>query len=281
MILSGGSGTRLWPVSRASFPKQFVKLIDPERSLLQMAAERFSSLNVPYSGIVVVANNEHRFLVADQLSQIGVDVDAIILEPVARNTAPAVALAAIHALTIDADAKILVQTADHVIPDTDYFCGAVSDAYRSGESLVTLGVIPTRPETGYGYIQVGEAIRDTQLCEVDRFVEKPDAQKAEEYIANGQYLWNSGMFLLDAAMYLEELGIHAPKIVNACRRSMSDAVIDLDFCRVDATAFEKCPSDSIDYAVMEKSESVAVLPFNSEWSDVGAWDVVLEQLPSD
>ena len=134
---------------------------------------------------------------------------------------------------------------------------------------------------GYGYIQIGEAIGDTKLLKIDRFVEKPDAQKAEEYVATGCYLWNSGMFLLNAATYLQELATHAPKIMHDCRRSMSSAVIDLDFCRVDATAFEQCPSDSIDYAVMEKSESVAVLPFNSGWSDLGAWDAVLEQLPSD
>ena len=278
VILSGGSGTRLWPVSRASYPKQFVNLVDPERSLLQMAAQRINGLNVEYTGWLVVANNEHRFLIADQLQQINANVERVILEPVARNTAPAVALAALYALKLHEEPKLLIQTADHVIPDTDYFCEAVEHAYVSNQPMVTFGVQPTRPETGYGYIQAGELISDTGLLKVKRFVEKPDLATAEQYLEEGGYLWNSGMFLLDARTYLDELAKYNPEMLTACKEAIEKSEIDLDFCRVDEDAFSKSPSDSIDYAVMERSQEVSVLPFESNWSDLGAWDAVLEQL---
>jgi len=281
VILSGGSGTRLWPVSRASYPKQFVNLVDPDRSLLQMAAERISGLNVDNTGWLVVANNEHRFLIADQLRQINANVERVILEPVARNTAPAVALAALYALKAHEEPKLLVQTADHVIPDTDYFCVAVERAYWSGQPMVTFGIKPTRPETGYGYIQAGEPISETGLSKVARFVEKPNLATAEQYLEEGGYLWNSGMFLLDARTYLDELAKYNPEMLAACEEAIEKSKIDLDFCRVDEDAFSKSPSDSIDYAVMERSEKVSVLPFESDWSDLGAWDAVLEQLPTD
>lgn len=281
VILSGGSGTRLWPVSRASYPKQFVNLVDPDRSLLQMAAERISGLNVEHTGWLVVANNEHRFLIADQLQQINANVERVILEPVARNTAPAVALAALYALKLHAEPKLLVQTADHVISDREYFCEAVERAYRSSQPMVTFGIQPTRPETGYGYIQAGELMADTGLSKVARFVEKPDLATAEQYLEKGGYLWNSGMFLLDAKTYLDELAKYNPEMLAACGEAIEKSVIDLDFCRVDEDAFAKSPSDSVDYAVMERSDKVSVLPFESDWSDLGAWDAVLEQLPTD
>jgi len=281
VILSGGSGTRLWPVSRASYPKQFVNLVDPDRSLLQMAAERIHGLNVDHTGWLVVANNEHRFLIADQLQQINANVERVILEPVARNTAPAVALAALYARKLHEEPKLLIQTADHVIPDVDYFCQAVERAYHSGQPMVTFGVQPTRPETGYGYIQAGELIADTGLLKVARFVEKPDLATAEQYLEAGGYLWNSGMFLLDAGSYLDELAKYSPEMLTACEEAIEKSEIDLDFCRVDEDAFSKSPSDSIDYAVMERSQEVSVLPFESDWSDLGAWDAVLEQLPTD
>jgi len=281
VILSGGSGTRLWPVSRASYPKQFVNLVDPDRSLLQMAAERVNGLNVDHTGWLVVANNEHRFLIADQLQQINANVERVILEPVARNTAPAVALAALYALKLHEGPKLLIQTADHVIPETDYFCQAVERAYLSNQPMVTFGVMPTRPETGYGYIQAGDLISDAGLSKVFRFVEKPDRAAAEQYLEEGGYLWNSGMFLLDARIYLDELAKYNPEMLAACEEAIEKSKIDLDFCRVDEDAFSKSPSDSIDYAVMERSEKVSVLPFESDWSDLGAWDAVLEQLPTD
>ena len=270
VILSGGSGTRLWPVSRASYPKQFVNLVDPDRSLLQMAAERVNGLNI-----------EHRFLIADQLRQINANVERVILEPVAGNTAPAVALAALYALKLHEEPKLLIQTADHVISDREYFCGAVERAYHSGQPIVTFGVQPTRPETGYGYIQAGDLISDAGLSKVERFVEKPDLAAAQQYLEDGGYLWNSGMFLLDARIYLNELAKYNPEMLVACEEAIEKSKIDLDFCRVDEDAFSKSPSDSIDYAVMERSEKVSVLPFESDWSDLGAWDAVLEQLPTD
>ena len=281
VILSGGSGTRLWPVSRASYPKQFVNLIDSDRSLLQMAVGRINGLNIEHTGWLVVANNEHRFLIADQLQQINANVERVILEPVARNTAPAVALAALYALKLYEEPKLLIQTADHVISDREYFCGAVERAYHSGQPMITFGVQPTRPETGYGYIQAGELISDTGLSKVERFVEKPDLATAEQYLEEGGYLWNSGMFLLDARIYLDELGKYNAAMLLACEEAIEKSKIDLDFCRVDEDAFSKSPSDSIDYAVMERSEKVSVLPFESGWSDLGAWDAVLEQLPTD
>lgn len=281
VILSGGSGTRLWPVSRASYPKQFVNLVDLDRSLLQMTAERINGLNVDHTGWLVVANNEHRFLIADQLELINANVERVILEPVGRNTAPAVALAALYALKLHDQPRLLVQTADHVIPDREYFCQAVERAYHSGQPMVTFGVQPTRPETGYGYIHAGELIADTGLSKVERFVEKPDLATAEQYLEEGGYLWNSGMFLLDARTYLDELAKYNPEMLAACEEAIEKSVIDLDFCRVDEDAFLKSPSDSIDYAVMERSDKVSVLPFESDWSDLGAWDAVLQQLPTD
>ena len=281
VLLSGGSGTRLWPVSRKSFPKQFVNLIDPERSLLQMTATRLDGLGLEKSGWIVVCNNDHRFLVADQLSQIGTDVARIILEPVARNTAPAIALAAIEALKLSPSAKLLVQTADHVIPDTDYFCELIRGAVAADQPMLTFGVRPTRPETGYGYIEVGSVIEGTSASRVRQFVEKPDLETAKNYLESGQFLWNSGMFLLDAQAYLDELDQLQPAMLRACRASMDRAVQDLDFLRVDQDAFSDCPSESVDYAVMEQSSRVSVMPFDSAWSDLGAWDAVLDHQPAD
>ncbi|WP_420550162.1 mannose-1-phosphate guanylyltransferase/mannose-6-phosphate isomerase [Litorivicinus lipolyticus] len=280
VILSGGSGTRLWPVSRASYPKQFVNLIDPDKSLLQATAERIAAIDIEKSGTIVVANTEHRFLIADQLTQVGADIHKILLEPVARNTAPAVALAAIEALKISEHAKLLIQTADHVIPDTDYFCERVKVAYESSAQIVTFGVKPTRPETGYGYIQQGQR-NETGLSRVAEFVEKPDQPTAQIYVDSGEYLWNSGMFVLDAQAYLAELANFEPAMVEAAQASLDEAKVDLDFVRIDQPSFEMSPSDSIDYAVMERSDLVHVLPFVGEWSDLGAWDAVMDQLPSD
>lgn len=279
VLLSGGSGTRLWPVSRKSYPKQFVNLIDPHRSLLQMTAQRLKHFSVEHSGWLVVCSDEHRFLVAEQLQEISVNVEEIILEPVGRNTAPAVAVAAIQALKKYSNAKLLVQTADHIIPDEVYFADAVERALRAEKPIVTFGVKPTRPETGYGYIELES--NDTQLSDVVSFVEKPDEIKAQAFVEAGNCMWNSGMFLLDAQAYLDELAEHAPAILGACRKACDESVQDLDFTRLSSTAFESCPSDSIDYAVMEKSNQVSVLSYQSEWSDLGAWDAVHNHILAD
>ena len=279
VLLSGGSGARLWPVSRKSYPKQFVNLIDPERSLLQMTAQRLKHLSADHSGWMVVCSEEHRFLVAEQLQEIGANVDKIILEPVGRNTAPAVAVSAIQALKKHPNAKLLIQTADHVIPDESYFATAVEKALHADKPIVTFGVQPTRPETGYGYIESKSV--GGELTDVVRFVEKPDETTAKAFIEAGNFLWNSGMFLLDAQAYLDELAQHAPAMLSACHKACDESAQDLDFTRLNKAAFEACPSDSIDYAVMEKSDQVSVLPYQSEWSDLGAWDAVHDQISAD
>ena len=279
VLLSGGSGTRLWPVSRKSYPKQFVNLIDRERSLLQMTAQRLKHLSVEHSGWVVVCNDEYRFLVADQLQEIGANIDEIILEPVGRNTAPAVAVAAIQALKKHPAARLLIQTADHVITDEKYFAEAVQTALAADLPIVTCGVQPTRPETGYGYIE--PALSDGRIVKVERFVEKPDEETAQTFLDAGNFLWNSGMFLIDAKVFLEELAEHAPAMLAACREACERSAKDIGFSRLNKTEFEACPNDSIDYAVMEKSDKVFVLRYHSDWFDLGAWDAVQDQLAPD
>lgn len=262
--MAGGSGTRLWPLSRARHPKQFLPL-NSERSMLQETLSRVSDL--PVSESLTICNEEHRFFVAEQLREIDA-LGKIILEPVGRNTAPAIGLAA---LSVDDDPLLLVLAADHVIKNTDAFTSAVRQAMPLAESgkLVTFGVVPDEPHTGYGYIEVGTNIGEG--FEVASFKEKPDAQTAAEYIDGGGYYWNSGMFLFKASRYLQELQEFRPDIHEACLESMAKVQLDLDFVRVDAEAFQRCPSDSIDYAVMEKTSDAVVMPLDAGWNDVGSW----------
>lgn len=224
---------------------------------------------------MVICNDEHRFVVAEQLRQRQVASAAIILEPEGRNTAPAVALAALHAVATAPDAVLLVLPADHVIRDPGAFVGAVrcGQAAAASGALITFGIVPDAPHTGYGYLRLG-ANTGERLFALDRFVEKPDAATAKSYLAEGGYHWNSGMFLLSAAAYLEELTTHAPAIARACRAAMADASADLDFLRPQREAFLNCPADSIDYAVMEKTRRGAVIPLDCGWSDVGAWSTL-------
>lgn len=272
VLLSGGVGSRLWPVSREAHPKQFQPLAG-ELSMLQETLRRTSGLDE--SAPVVVCNEEHRFMVAEQLRQVDLDAGALILEPVGRNTAPAVALAALYAAAEDPDALLLVLPADHVIQDVAAFVAAVGKAVPLAQQgrMMTFGVVPSSPETGYGYIKCGESLA-ADLFDLERFVEKPDAATASEYVASGNYLWNSGMFLLSAAVYLEELGKHAPEILDCCRAAMEAANRDLDFIRPEPALFDSCPSDSIDYAVMEKTDRGAVVSLDCGWSDVGAWSAL-------
>lgn len=272
VLLSGGVGSRLWPVSREAHPKQFLALAS-ELSLLQETLARTNGLAA--APPVVVCNEDHRFMVAEQLRQLKVDSAAIILEPEGRNTAPAVALAAFKAVADDPEALLLVLPADHVIRDADAFVAGVrrAEAVALDGRLMTFGIVPDAPETGYGYLRRGEVIAD-QMHVLDSFVEKPDATTAESYVSSGDYLWNSGMFLLPAALYLAELKTHAPAIHAACEAAMSDAGVDLDFLRPDRDAFLASPSDSIDYAVMENTQHGAVLPLDCGWSDVGAWSTL-------
>jgi mannose-1-phosphate guanylyltransferase/mannose-6-phosphate isomerase len=281
VILSGGAGTRLWPLSRELYPKQFLPLTG-ERTMIQETALRGASIPGAAPPIVV-ANEAHRFLVAEQLRQAGVPARAIILEPAGRNTAPAIAVAALAA-TAEAggdEPLLLVLPADHVLEDLAAFRRAVEmalPAARKGR-FVTFGVVPTRPETGYGYIREGagkDAVR-----EVAAFVEKPDAARAHSFIEQGGHYWNSGMFLLPARGYLEELGRLDPAMLAACRKAWDAAVRDLDFVRLDRAAFEACRADSIDYAVMEKTKRAAVVPLAAGWSDVGSWAALQDVLGPD
>lgn len=269
VILSGGSGTRLWPLSRKNLPKQFLPLAG-DTSLFQQTVDRARALQGAASPIVV-CSEDHRFLVAEQLLEMKVSGASIMLEPTPRNTAPAIALAALQAISRSPEAIMLVLPADHLIGDTESFQSAVDSATPCAEKdwLVTFGIRPEGPETGFGYIKRGAPLPEG--FRVARFVEKPDAATAKEYIDDGGYDWNSGMFLFKASRYLEELGTHSPKIAEAARASFETATEDLDFVRVDKDAFAASPEDSIDYAVMEKTERAAVVPVSCEWSDIGSW----------
>ncbi|MEN5287411.1 mannose-1-phosphate guanylyltransferase/mannose-6-phosphate isomerase [Stenotrophomonas lactitubi] len=267
VILSGGSGTRLWPLSREAYPKQFLPLAG-ELTMLQATWQRVAP--IASRGPLVVANEEHRFVAAEQLQQVGAEAAAIILEPVGRNTAPAIAVAALEATRDGADALLLVLPSDHVITDEAAFRTAVQAASIAAEAdkLVTFGIVPTGPETGYGYIKAadGHGVRA-----VERFVEKPDLDTATGYVTSGQYYWNSGMFLFKASRYLQELERLQPAMLSACRDAWQSARRDADFTRLDKDAFTAVPSDSIDYAVMEKTADAVVVPLDAGWNDVGSW----------
>jgi mannose-1-phosphate guanylyltransferase/mannose-6-phosphate isomerase len=283
VLMSGGAGTRLWPLSRELYPKQLLPLVDKE-TMLQVTARRADGLGA--AAPLVVCNEEHRFLVAEQLRVIDHAPQAILLEPAGRNTAPAIALAALAASAGGGDDPLLlVLPADHVIRNVAAFQAAVRLATAAAErgALVTFGVVPDKPETGYGYIRRGTSLPgDTGgVHRIAAFVEKPDAARAAQFLASGEYLWNSGMFLFRASRYLAELGRHAPDILEACRRSFAGAQRDLDFTRVDGEAFRACRSESIDYAVMEKTDSAAVVPLDAGWSDVGSWDSLHAALDGD
>jgi mannose-1-phosphate guanylyltransferase/mannose-6-phosphate isomerase len=277
VILSGGSGTRLWPMSRRLLPKQFLPLLS-ERSMLQDTLLRLTGLAGAVAPIVV-SNNEHRFLVAEQLREVGIAPNAQILEPVGRNTAPAVAVAAMHVATSDPRGLLLVLPADHLIRDVTAFHAAVVEAARIAQagSLVAFGIRPSGPATGYGYIERGELLAGTNGgYRVAQFVEKPDPDTAAKFVESGHFSWNSGMFVLGVRQYLDELGRFRPDILDASRRAWAKRGTDLDFLRLDAEAFAACPSESIDYAVMEKTGHAAVLPVDIGWSDVGSWTTLWE-----
>ncbi len=278
VILSGGAGTRLWPLSRELHPKQLLALTG-ERTMIQQTALRLEGLAA--GAPVVVCNEAHRFLVAEQLRQLGIEPQAIVLEPMGRNTAPAIALAAHAALRAAGpgaaeDTLLLVLPADHVIRDVPAFHKAVRAALGAAQQgqLVTFGIVPTSPETGYGYIQRGPA--SGEVHRIARFVEKPTGALAEDFVGSGDYYWNSGMFLFGARRYLEELGRLAPGIASACADAFAAAKPDLDFTRVDRKLFGTCPADSIDYAVMEKTSAAVVVPLAAGWSDVGSWAALHE-----
>jgi mannose-1-phosphate guanylyltransferase/mannose-6-phosphate isomerase len=286
VILSGGAGTRLWPLSRAVLPKQLLPLVADKTMLQETAlrvAGRAATATVELMQPLIVCGNEHRFLVAEQMREIGIKPLAILLEPVGRNTAPAVAAAAHYLKAIDAEAVMLVLPADHVIADVAAFHQAVERALvmvKDG-ALATFGIVPTAPETGYGYIQSGAGAGAEHCFKVDRFVEKPDRATAEGFVAAGNYFWNSGMFLFRADAYIAELAKFQPAIAAAAEAAVQKDYRDLDFCRLDEAAFTACPSDSIDYAVMEKTQHAVVVPADIGWNDVGSWSALHDVLPKD
>ena len=275
VVLAGGIGSRLWPVSRASLPKQFIHFPQHLGSLFQNTITRLDGL-AEISEPLIICNREHRFLVAEQVRQLSRGHNRILLEPVGRNTAPAVAMAALEALEDDPDATLLVLPADHLIKDT----GAFHQAVKQGTALVRqnklaiFGIVPGTPETEYGYIKMGPMIEGTDAYHVSRFVEKPDVATAESCLASGNYLWNSGIFLFRAADYLQELKKHAPDIYSSCREVFGGIKRGADFDELPEETFAHCRSDSIDYAVMEHTESAVVIPLDAHWNDLGAWDAL-------
>ena len=289
VVLSGGSGTRLWPLSRTQQPKQFLSLIG-DRTLLQSTLLRLSGMGTDsVAAPIVVCNEEHRFLVAEQFEELGLTAGGILLEPFGRNTAPALTLAALVGRTPkDDDPVLLVMPADHVITDLTAFQNAVAEGCRLAADgwLVTFGIVPTRPETGFGYVQRGDIILNA-ACRVVRFAEKPTRPIAELFISSGEYLWNSGIFMMRRSVWLDKIGEFRPDILAACRKSFDTVVQDASFIRINEPAFRNCPSDSIDYVVMEGAAAdhahhrVAVVPLDAGWSDVGAWPALMDLLEKD
>lgn len=272
VIMAGGSGSRLWPLSRTHYPKQFIPLVNND-SMLQNTISRLDSLSK--SEPIIICNDEHRFMVAEQLRNIGINNASIILEPIGRNTAPAIALAAFKAISDGNDPLLLVLAADHVIAKESAFIESVNKAKDAANDgmLVTFGIVPTHPETGYGYIKQGKHLGNS-LFQVEAFVEKPDLETAESYFSTNLYSWNSGMFLFKASTYLSELKKYNSEIYDICKLAIASTYSDLDFIRISEEIFNKCPDDSIDYAVMEKTDKAVVIPMDAGWSDVGSWSAL-------
>ncbi|WP_305405725.1 mannose-1-phosphate guanylyltransferase/mannose-6-phosphate isomerase [Photobacterium leiognathi] len=272
VIMAGGSGSRLWPLSRTHYPKQFISLVNDD-SMLQNTINRLDKLSKAQS--IVICNNEHRFMVAEQLRELDIQNTSIILEPIGRNTAPAIALAAFKAISDGEDPLLLVLAADHIIKNESAFIDSVNNALVAAENgmLVTFGIVPTHPETGYGYIKQGDLFGNG-IFSVEAFVEKPDFNTAQNYLEQGIYSWNSGMFLFKASTYLSELKKHNSKIFDICQVAISSSYTDLDFIRISKELFSQCPDDSIDYAVMEKTDKAVVIPMDAGWSDVGSWSAL-------
>jgi mannose-1-phosphate guanylyltransferase/mannose-6-phosphate isomerase len=278
VILAGGSGTRLWPLSRQLFPKQLMNLVN-EDTMLQNTILRLSD----YPGInnpIIICNEEHRFMIAEQARRININPASIILEPVGRNTAPAVAIAALQALDVDDDPLLVVLPADHHIENILAFQQAIriGEHFSHEGKLITFGIVPSAPEIGYGYIKKGEPLdaadTDSNAVTIHEFVEKPDLKTAEKYLASGNYCWNSGIFMFKALTVLSELKKYVPDMVVSCQRAFQKGRRDLDFFRLDMEEFFSCPSDSIDYAVMEKTDAGVMIPFDAGWNDLGSWEAL-------
>jgi mannose-1-phosphate guanylyltransferase/mannose-6-phosphate isomerase len=278
VILSGGSGTRLWPLSRKLYPKQFLALIN-ETSLFQ---DTITRLPEGVSDPIIICNEEHRFIVAEQLRQIKSKSKGIILEPIGKNTAPAIAIAAMSILNEKEDSILLVLSADHLIKDMQKFQDSLQIANRIADEgkMVTLGIQPHKPEIGYGYIEVDNS-KKNKYYNIISFREKPNLVDAKKYLDSGNHYWNSGIFIFKASSYLEELEKYEPEIFNICKQSYKKATKDLDFIRLDNEEFQKCENKSIDYAVMEKTKNGMVVPFNGTWSDIGSWEALWDSKTKD
>jgi mannose-1-phosphate guanylyltransferase/mannose-6-phosphate isomerase len=282
VVLSGGSGSRLWPLSRSMRPKQFLGVTE-DATLFQLTLQRLQGITAEAMRPIVVANNDHRFLVGEQCREAGVEPLSIVLEPVARNTAPAIAVAAMAALSHGGDPVLLVLPSDHTFANVAAFHHAVRVGLEAADAgaLVTFGIVPTHPETGYGYVKASQALNTHAAVPVQQFVEKPDLATAQAYLADGSYTWNSGMFMFKASVFLHELGQANPAMLQACQAAWDQSKKDLEFVRLDKDAFATSPSDSVDYAVMEKTRQAVVVPLDAGWNDVGAWSAVWQVLPQD
>ena len=278
VIIAGGSGTRLWPLSRQLYPKQFLPLVG-KQTMLQATLARLKGLNC--AAPIVVCNEDHRFIAAEKLRIAGSEHNGIILEPCGRNTAPAICLAALLAKDIDPDATLLVLPAHHHMDNPQAFLAAVGAAEKAAISgaLITFGIRPSHPATGYGYIKSTEPLIADQHQKIGEFIEKPDLEKAEDLLASGDYLWNSGIFLFRGDAFLTELQKLRPDIYTACQRSWQTNTVDMDFVRPDTNLFSACPAESIDYAVMEKTTNAMVMPMDPQWNDLGSWSSLLDMLP--
>ncbi len=285
VILCGGKGTRLWPLSRRSYPKQYLSLVsDNDESLLQRTQQRLLKLE-KINNSIFICNEEHRFIVAEQIRALNVIPESIILEPFGRNTAPAISLAALEALKKNSDPILFIVSSDHLIKDENKFKKVfeVGKVYAEKEKIVTFGIVPDSPETGYGYIKAKQKINNSDLkgSEIDMFIEKPNISTAEKFIKDKRFTWNSGMFIFKAKVIVDEIERNYPEIISSCKKSLEKSKTDLDFKRINSKSFKDCPNISIDVAVMEKTDKGIVIPLNAGWSDIGSWKSVWENSRKD